>query len=481
MHAMVSSLNLEKYYPEGKAGAAFGHRVMHPWLSHRPTPVPDAANVHDETLQKLSGREKLAYLHVPFCTNHCVFCGFYREPAKGDVMKTYIDHLLRDLAADGRRLAPDSGMIDAVYLGGGTPSALSADDLSRLVSAVRENLPLSDGCEITMEGRVFGFSRDKLDAAIAAGVNRISIGVQTFDTNLRRRFGRKADKEAVVAFLKRIQRGGQAVLVCDLIFGLPGQTEDMWRADLELCCDLGLDGVDLYQLNVFEKGPLAKAIADGKLPRALDFQECFRLYEMGHAVLAKAGWKQISQAHWAATDRERNIYNGLSKCGADCLPFGSGAGGLLAGHRFMLDFSREAYQKRVASGEKPIAMMARPTPHAEARNYLMAGMEEGRLDLGLLERMVGEGFAAALSPLLERWRHHDLIRMEGTRLELRIPGMFWHNNLAAAMFEAVGIFVDGTGSSATVNPFHMHRAPTGRERPHSHGAHNLKGKHVHVE
>ena len=478
---MASSLNLENHFSLGREGAAFGHRILHPWLSHRPTPVPDAVGVHGRGLRTLSGRGKLAYLHVPFCTNHCVFCGFYREPAKGDAMKTYIDHLLRDLAADGGHLAPDSGMIDAVYLGGGTPSALSAGDLSRLISAIRENLPLSDRCEITMEGRVSGFSREKLDAAVTAGVNRISIGVQTFDTALRRRFGRRASKEAALSFFKEIRRSHPVVLVCDLIYGLPGQTRDTWLADLELCCDLGLDGVDLYQLNVFEKGPLAKAIADGKLPRTLESQECFRLYETGHAVLAEAGWKQISQAHWAGTDRERNIYNRLSKSGADCLPFGSGAGGMLAGHRFMLDPSREAYQKRVASGEKPIAMMARPTPHAAARNHVMAGMEEGRLDLGLLDRMVGEGFAAALSPLLEDWRHHDLIRMEGTSLELRIPGMFWHNNLAAALFEAVGVFVDGTGSSATANPLRMQGMPAGETRPHPHGTHNLKGKHVHVE
>src|SRR5690606_5646059 len=124
------------------------------------------------------------------------------------------------------------------YVGGGTPSALSARDLARLLETARQRLPLAADCEITVEGRIIHFDGEKIDACIEAGANRISIGVQSFDTAVRRRQGRRTGKEEAIRFLADIRDRNRVALVVDLLFGLPGQTEDVWREDLRIAADL---------------------------------------------------------------------------------------------------------------------------------------------------------------------------------------------------------------------------------------------------
>ena len=129
---------------------------------------------------------RAAYLHVPFCVNHCLFCNFYRNAYTADQAARYADMLVAEIEREAARPAIRARAIEAVYLGGGTPSALSAADLSRILTTVRRRLPLAPDCEITIEGRIIHFDPEKIDACLEAGANRISIGVQSFDTTCAR-------------------------------------------------------------------------------------------------------------------------------------------------------------------------------------------------------------------------------------------------------------------------------------------------------
>jgi|AGTN01.3.fsa_nt_gi Coproporphyrinogen III oxidase and related Fe-S oxidoreductases len=449
--------------------SVFSKRTLHPWLDHRHQFAENIDSTYDGLIRGVPDSKRLAYLHVPFCANRCLFCGFYREHTDGAMQRTYVEHLLADIARDGRRLAGSEAPIQAVFLGGGTPSALEAADLARLIRALRDHLPLAPDCEITVEGRVMGFSPDKVAAIVEAGANRVSIGIQTFDTRLRRRLGRHADRAGAIDFLSSLRRIDGLTVVCDLIYGLPGQTEEMWRSDIATCVALGLDGVDLYCLTLHEDSPLAAAIAKETMPPPGDLDQALRFYVLGGELLERAGWRRISQAHWAGSPRERNIYNQLSKDGADCLAFGAGAGGMLAGHRFMLDGSRESYQRRVAAGEKPIALMTLPSPHTAARNAIMTAMEDGVLPPDRFERLVGPGFAAAIEPLLSQWRESGLIVPDGAGLRLSAAGRFWHNNLAAALFRSVSLHLDGESPVMTSAMAHPHGHGERPPAAHPHG------------
>lgn len=442
--------------------APFERRVLHPWMNRNVRTIPAPESVYPALLG-YSRAPRLAYLHIPFCANHCLFCGFYRNKAGESVMGAYVDRLIEEIAQDGQREGIRNAPIQAVFFGGGTPSALSAQDLNRILKALHEHLPLAPDCEITIEGRVAGFDDEKIAACLEGGANRFSIGIQSFDTALRRRMGRKATREEATKFLADLVARDRAAVVCDLIYGLPLQTDEIWRSDVALCHDIGLDGVDLYCLTLHAGSPLALSIDKGALPQAADNATAARRYREGGELLEAAGWTRVSQAHWRRTPRERNIYNNATKTGADCLAYGAGAGGMLAGHRFMQESDKDNYEACVANGQKAISAMLAPPPHHRACGKVMEALENGALDLAGLDQLVEPGFSQALSPLTEHWSGQGLTEQRGSQLALTAHGRYWHNNIAAQLFALIGNYIDGPQTTTGNMPEGGH--PPGIPRP----------------
>lgn len=407
-------------------------RPLPPWALRRPLPEEQIAGAWARLLETPApARKRLAYVHVPFCANHCLFCGFYQQRAHAAALPRYARAIVADLVRESSAPAVAAAPIHAVYLGGGTPTALDAGDLDRLVRALRQHLPLTPDCEVTVEGRALHFDDARVDACLAAGANRFSIGVQSFDTGVRRRQGRRASRSDLLRFLRGLIARDRAAIVIDLLIGLPGQTPSVWRRDLETCIALEPDGVDLYALNVFPGTPLERAIAAGKCAPAAPLPEIGTLYAEGVAVLREAGWRQISNSHFARTTRERNLYNLLIKQGADCLAYGAGAGGSLGAYSYSLARDPEHYVAAVERGVKPIASLSEAGPRRELYDRVIGGLEEGRLDL------VRAGAAAheTVAPLVLQWHAAGLLEDASPVLRLTTAGRFWATNLTRALLE----------------------------------------------
>jgi oxygen-independent coproporphyrinogen-3 oxidase len=463
----MSAVDLTRFFAnlDGDAiGNAFAsRRVVLPWRGRRPVAEGDIPATWSRLMSdRGSPRKRLVYVHIPFCANHCLFCGFYRNVYSSTQATIYTDRVVseinREAAEPGIRHHP----IDAVYLGGGTPSALSADDLTRLLDAIRCCLPLEPDCEITVEGRIIHFDEDKIDACIAAGVNRISIGIQSFDTAVRRRQGRRASKEEAMRFLSGVRDRNRVALVIDLLFGLPGQTPEIWHEDLRIAEDLAPDGVDLYGLNIIPGSPLHNAVAAGKLhPAAL--QHLGALYETGTAFLSAKNWRQISNSHWARTPRERNIYNLRIKQGADCLAYGSGAGGAIGRYSYSVAGDLLRYGDGVDTGRKPLDGMSMADEFHAMRHYVIAGFEVGRLDLGGLDLPHISDTKALLAPLLDQWQRAGLVVFEDEAVRLTTAGRFWYGNLIAAFNDIITDTVPASRVRREAPlPFSHHRPDAGR-------------------
>lgn len=399
-----------------------------PWRDSRPLP---AESLHDswQALLKnaLPRNKRLLYLHIPFCATHCTFCGFYQNPLKSDSTERYTDYLLRELGMEADSPLLQGGPIHAIYFGGGTPSALSAQQLHLIISQLRKILPLAPDCEITVEGRIFNFDDERIDACLEAGANRFSIGVQTFNTRIRQRMGRKADRDQTIRFLTDLASRDRAAVVCDLMFGLPHQTPETWQEDLAIVRQLPLDGVDLYALNLLPTTPLAKSVENNRVELPTLAQQC-DFYCSGADSLAQAGWHQLSNSHWARTTRERNLYNLLIKQGADCLALGSGAGGSLQGHAYMQHRSLDNYYRLIDSGQKPLMMMTQASGEHPWRAKLQSGIEVGRLDLSELVANPNP-----LMPLIAQWHQCHLLKDNSFCLRLTDSGRFWASNMMQAL------------------------------------------------
>ncbi|AJJ83196.1 heme anaerobic degradation radical SAM methyltransferase ChuW/HutW [Yersinia pestis] len=399
-----------------------------PWRDSRPLPAESLQDSWQSLLQKALPRNKrLLYLHIPFCATHCTFCGFYQNPLQSGSTERYTDYLLRELSMEADSPLLQGGPIHAIYFGGGTPSALSAQQLHSIISQLRKSLPLAPDCEITVEGRIFNFDDERIDACLEAGANRFSIGVQTFNTRIRQRMGRKADRDQAIRFLTDLATRDRAAVVCDLMFGLPHQTPEIWQEDLAIVRQLPLDGVDLYALNLLPTTPLAKSVENNRVELPTLAQQC-DFYCSGADSLAQAGWHQLSNSHWARTTRERNLYNLLIKQGADCLALGSGAGGSLQGHAYMQHRSLDNYYRLIDSGQKPLMMMTQASGEHPWRAKLQSGIEVGRLDLS---ELIADPYP--LMPLISQWYQSNLLKDNSFCLRLTDSGRFWASNIMQAL------------------------------------------------
>ncbi len=413
-------------------------RAVLPWRGKQPLPTGELAATWAGLLEgHRPAGPRLVYVHVPFCANHCLFCGFYRNAYTPEAALAYADLVVAEIEREAAAPVIHRQEVAAIYLGGGTPSALSARELSRILGTLKRCLPLASDCEITVEGRIIHFDADKVDACLEAGANRFSIGIQSFDTKVRRRQGRRAGKEEAIAFIEALRDRDRAAVVIDLLYGLPDQDEAVWREDLRIAAQIAPDGVDLYGLNLIPGTPLSTAVSAGKFPAMPALAELGHMYRIGAEQLGAEGWEQISNSHWRRTRRERNVYNLRIKEGVDCLAYGSGAGGLMGRHSYALTPDLDAYGQDVRTGQKPLAGMRVADSFQPLRNIVTAGLETGRLDLGRVEAIApGSGVRATLGPLLEQWRSVGLVELSGDAVALTLAGRFWYSNLVFA-FDAL--------------------------------------------
>lgn len=378
-------------------------RVVHAAMGGSMVPPPMAQKVWRDIMAKpVEGHPtQMAYIHIPFCKTKCLYCPFFQNGTNQDEEDRYIDHLVKDIemGADSPRLS--SAPIQAVFIGGGTPTSLSPENAGRLLSTIQRCLPLANDYELTFEGRVHDLVPEKMDVWFRNGVNRMSLGVQSFDTKVRQAVGRIDDGETVFSHLQELLSYSQCAVVIDLMYGLPYQTMDVWHKDVETLVESGIDGADLYQLNVFEHSDLNLAIQRGKLPPAALTQ----------------------------------VQSAMFSFGTHLFPFGCGAGGHVDGLSTMLDRRLPAYEKAIDEGRKPMMFLMNQSPNAHLKEDIQGQMNQSRLDLDkLIQREEKLASMEFLGPL---WEDYGLWKHNGYLYQLTEAGQFWQVNMTQTPLESV--------------------------------------------
>ena len=410
--------------PKQSAPKAFPERqALMPVWGGVPMPRPQWQNIWKKKLPHAADVDALAYLHIPFCANHCVFCGFYRNAWKDSQSSVYTDKIIEEMAAEAE-VRTGKGKIRAVYFGGGTPTALLTEDLVRLIRACYQYLPLAEDCEFTIEGRMSHFDLEKAQACIEAGANRISIGVQTFNTAIRRRLGRKHSGDEAFEYLAKLCEL-DAVIVADLMFGLPNQTDEVWQNDIARAAELPLSGLDTYAFNLYPMLPINRMIEKGAFPTPPGFDIQADQYAYTVETLLEKGWEQVSNSHFAYPGRgERNRYNTLIKSDISCLAFGSGAGGNFGGFSYQVQGDLESYLA-TPKGEKNIAFMSGHSPNKALLSKVQHDIETGRLN-----PLLFDGNKAA-QKLIAQWQEMQLFKEPDSDglIRLNTSGRYWSPTL----------------------------------------------------
>ncbi len=190
------------------------------------------------------------YIHIPWCIQKCPYCDFNSHALKNDLPEAgYVDTLLTDLKQDLELLA-ENRPVHSVFIGGGTPSLFTAESLYRLLSGIRQQIPFSDDVEITLEANPGTFESDKFADFKALGINRLSIGIQSFQDKHLKRLGRVHNAAEAMAAIEMARQAGFDNINLDLMFGLPEQTEAEALADIETALSFGTAHLSYYQLTL---------------------------------------------------------------------------------------------------------------------------------------------------------------------------------------------------------------------------------------
>ena len=409
------------------------------------------------------GQMQCAYIHIPFCKTKCTYCGFFQNGRSQSIEDNYIDGLIGELklASESPRLK--DGLIHAVFIGGGTPTSLSPANSERLLKAIKEYLPLANDYELTLEGRIHDLIPENLEVWMNNGVNRMSIGIQSFNTEVRQMVGRLDTKETVLERLAALKAYGQCSVVIDLIYGLPGQTMAVWEQDLADLVSSGVDGADLYQLNVFDGSDLNRDIASGKVPPAATTAMQGDMFEFGRKYLDARAYRRLSAAHWSANNRERSLYNILAKAGVPMFPFGSGAGGNVDGYGMMLHRALKPYEDMVSRGEKPFMALMKQSDLQPFVNQVVSQLEQGYLNINTLVAM--DSRLDELNWLYKLWEERGLVSYNGLLYKLTAAGEFWTVNITQSTLEAMEYILTGKNSFALESVAAQDTKTTSKENP----------------
>jgi len=292
------------------------------------------------------------YVHIPFCARICPYCAFYKDLLDRSQTSRFCEALLRELELnESRRRTGDRRSLlrpSTIYFGGGTPTALNIAQLELLLRGFHERLELSQLVEWTIEANPGSVSARKAALLKKFGVNRISLGVQSWDDELLRLLGREHNAQQAEESFRILRDAGFTNVNVDLMFGLPGQTVDQWRATLEKTIALEPEHVSTYCLTYEEDTEFFLRHARGEFRQ--DSDEDAEFFEMKIGILEDAGYRHYEISNYARPGFE-SVHNRAYWLGKDYLGIGPSAVSTVGMQRWQNVCDYRAYINRVLSGE----------------------------------------------------------------------------------------------------------------------------------
>lgn len=391
------------------------------------------------------------YISIPFCRSKCTYCNFASGVYPASDHQRYIDRVIEDMtashdwAAQMRAALPRS--VDTIYLGGGTPSLLSADLIAKLFAAIRSNFDIEADSEITVECAPGQLSNSALEALAAAGVNRVSLGVQSFVDREAHSSGRLHSRAIVADDLARLRSHGIANLNVDLIAGLAGQTNASWQESLRVLTDSGVPHASIYMLEVDEDSRLGREMLAGGVRYHAELvpsdDTIARMYSMALEQLAEAGLHQyeISNFSWNGFESRHNLrywqrrpYLGLGLDASSMLravPDDANSSDVAYVLRATTEDGLKAY---LNGGFQPEIAWLSPLSQREEAWFLGLRMNAG-VDLTAIQREFGpEAVAAALHVIPQLERDGLLVDANG-RIVLTAQGRLLSNEVFQAFLD----------------------------------------------
>ena len=370
------------------------------------------------------------YLHVPFCSSICNYCNFNRGLFNAELKVRYVDALEAEIRRSASGTAGAGRPADTIFFGGGTPSLLEPEEIGRLIRACDDSFDLARGAEITLETNPETSTGDRMERFRAAGVNRISFGVQSFREAELRRLGRLHTADRAREAVAEARAAGFDNVSLDLMMWLPQQSRADWQESVEALIEVGPDHASLYLLELYPNAPLKEEMARSGWSLAPD-EDAAEMYLWSLGRLDRSGYRQYEISNVARPGVE-SVHNLKYWTDGEWLGFGCGAHSTMGGVRWKNVSATEEYVRRTASSEPLVAERRELTRDERLEEALFTGLRlTGGIDLEATGRRYDVDVWGRFGSGLEPFEGEGLLIRDGARIRLSREGMLVANEIMA--------------------------------------------------
>ncbi len=359
------------------------------------------------------------YVHTPYCDKICSFCNMNRKQIDND-LNDYTEYLCKEFKKYGEKKYIKEKKITTIFFGGGTPTIYKAHQLEKILSSLKENFNISEDCEFTFETTLHNLTWEKLEIMEKYGVNRISIGIQTFSDRGRKLLNRTYDKEYIVSKIKDIRRKFKGLICIDIIYNYPDQTDEEIINDAETACELGVDSISFYSLMIQEGSQISKDREENKVVFKYNLVRDKELHDKFLEITLSRGYSVLEHTKITnGKDKYKYIRNVNSF--SDLIAIGIGAGGRIENYEFfhlnkLISFY--AYDNELKMRVKKLSGILQ---------YKTVKLDE-------IKELSGNSYENILN-LLKRFEKEGLIKLNDKVMEYTLDGVFWGNSITACITE----------------------------------------------
>ncbi len=372
------------------------------------------------------------YIHIPFCVSKCAYCAFNSFTLTGRDTAGYLSALHGQLLRLSRHPLVAKNIFSTIFIGGGTPTIYSARQLAELVFAALDNFHFSYPVEITVESNPDSIKQKSLSALRQAGVNRLSIGVQSFADNLLAGLGRIHNAAQAENAIKTAREAGFANINLDLMFGLPGQTLQKWRQTLETACGYGPEHLAVYELTVEENTLFGDMAAMNKLELPHE-DEVADMAELSRQILADAGYTHYEISNFARSGYECRHNMNYWQNGS-YLGLGAGAVSCIADIRISNTSDPDSFNRQIKAGNDGFCGAEALSREKKFRETIIVGLRMVKgISLASLQKRFNLDPRQYYGDTFRRLQDNNLLEIKDGRLCLPAQAMAVANQILAEL------------------------------------------------
>ena len=371
------------------------------------------------TMQK---KPTSAYVHIPFCTQICYYCDFSKVFIKNQPVDSYLEHLLQEFHSY------DIQKLRTLYIGGGTPTALSAPQLEVLLDGLTKNLDLSVLEELTIEANPGDLDPDKIAVLKNSAVNRVSLGVQTFDDKMLKKIGRSHLERDIYENIDCLKLAGFDNISIDLIYALPGQTMEQVKDNVAKAIALDIPHMSLYSLILENHTVFMNRMRRGKLPLPKEELEA-EMFEYIIAELERAGFEHYEISNFSKPGFESR-HNLMYWENAEYYGIGAGASGYVNGVRYKNHGPIRHYLKAVEEGNARINEEHLSLREQMEEEMFLGLRKKAGVSKARFEEKFGTSFEELYGQVVRDLCHQGLLQVEGQQIRMTKKGLFLGDTVA---------------------------------------------------